>query len=344
MESEIEEVLDLGGLAEVGQRGIDDRPVYLVGRLCCDKSVNLFALMEVMKKAFRTKGKMTVRDWGGGLLVFSFESRTDRDWVLRNQPWHFDNYLFAITPLSAMELPSTVSLSTVSLWVRVSEIPFAFQSEAVIRSIAAKIGVLECYERPDALVPSRFLHFKVSFDYTKPLLQGLYVRFAGEPIWIAISYESLPVFCFGCGIIGHHYRNCKDYDRDAPTTMKELKYGNALRVPTGRNIGSGALVFLEKDAAELLSAPPSNSLNITTRPTTSTPNTHSHLIPAMQPNPHTDTSNAHAPILYNTETSHAPVHSIPTVTNSNISPYISLSTTLTTSPSVPFPIPSPQAT
>ncbi|KAL8457056.1 hypothetical protein ACS0TY_035045 [Phlomoides rotata] len=151
MESGVAEVLDLGGIASEISREVDAKPVCLVGRLCCDKTVNLFALIEVMKKAFRSKGKMTVRDWGRGLLVFSFELRADGDWALRNQPWHFDNYLFAIAPLSSLELPSAVSLSRVSLWARVSEIPIGFQTEAIIKSLAAKIGILECYECPDAM-------------------------------------------------------------------------------------------------------------------------------------------------------------------------------------------------
>lgn len=77
-----EDVLDLGsGPATT-------RPVCLVGKLCSQKVVNVFALMEVMKKAFRSKGKLSVRDWGSGLLIFTFELEEDRLWVLRNQPWH----------------------------------------------------------------------------------------------------------------------------------------------------------------------------------------------------------------------------------------------------------------
>ncbi|KAL8472879.1 hypothetical protein ACS0TY_029922 [Phlomoides rotata] len=158
---------------------------------------------------------MTARDWGGGLLVFSFEKRADRDWVIRNQPWHFDNYLFAIKPLSSMDQPSSSSITRVSMWVRFLDVPIALQTTAIIQSIATRIGTLECYERLDELVPNKFLCAKVNLDFTQPLKRGLHVRFGGETVWIVVSYESLLTFCFCCGVIGHHFRTCNEYDRSS---------------------------------------------------------------------------------------------------------------------------------
>lgn len=79
-----------------------------------------------MIKAFRPKGKLTSREWGNGLLLFSFELAEDREWVIRNQPWHFDGHLFAIRALDGNEQPSSVSLSTISMWVRVLDFPTNF--------------------------------------------------------------------------------------------------------------------------------------------------------------------------------------------------------------------------
>lgn len=56
----------------------------LAGKLIHEKPSNIFAIKEVMLKAFRPKGKLAVRDWGNGLLLFSFEFMDDREWVIRN--------------------------------------------------------------------------------------------------------------------------------------------------------------------------------------------------------------------------------------------------------------------
>lgn len=78
-------VLDLGvGLNNTVRREVM-QSVSLLKKLCIKKNVNVFALMEVIK-VFCTKGILLVRDWGGGLIVFTFELEEDRSWVLRNQP------------------------------------------------------------------------------------------------------------------------------------------------------------------------------------------------------------------------------------------------------------------
>ncbi|KAL8508094.1 hypothetical protein ACS0TY_018593 [Phlomoides rotata] len=156
------------------------------------------------------------------------------DWVVRNQPWHFDKYLFAIKPLLSLEQPSVVTLDRVSLWARVSDIPLAFHTCQVIHYVAERIGILGCYENSDALSPNRFLWFKVNFDITKPLKRGLYVCFRGNPVWIALHYEAFPVFYFCCGVIGHQFRNCKEYDRDAPPDVGVMKFGVRLQILSSR--------------------------------------------------------------------------------------------------------------
>ncbi|KAL8534091.1 hypothetical protein ACS0TY_010200 [Phlomoides rotata] len=60
------------------------RPVCLADRLLTENYYNTFALMDIMKKVFKPKGKLTIRDWGDGLIIFSFEDSIDREWVLRN--------------------------------------------------------------------------------------------------------------------------------------------------------------------------------------------------------------------------------------------------------------------
>ncbi|KAL8524703.1 hypothetical protein ACS0TY_014347 [Phlomoides rotata] len=116
---EVDGVLDLGGEDRNQASRRLPSPVCLVGRVFSDKPVNSFALMDVMIKAFRVNGSLTVRDWGNGLLIFMFDLEEDRRWVLRNQPWHFDNALFAIKPLSGREQPSAVTFSTSAFWIRV---------------------------------------------------------------------------------------------------------------------------------------------------------------------------------------------------------------------------------
>lgn len=143
-----------------------------MGKVYSERLANTYALIDVMKKAFRSKGKLSARDWGGGLVFFSFERAEDREWVLNNQPWHFDGALFAIRALSGKEQPSSIVLNTVSLWTRAHDIPMNFRSDCVIRSIANKIGTLECYEKCSDTDPSEYVRFKIQIDFKNPWCRG----------------------------------------------------------------------------------------------------------------------------------------------------------------------------
>lgn len=88
----------------------------LVGRLRAPKPPKSFHLLEVMKKTWRVKKEVTARVWNK-LFMFTFRNREDRDWVLKQQPWHFKNYLFVVAVLKGTEQPSSVEVTTCSFWV-----------------------------------------------------------------------------------------------------------------------------------------------------------------------------------------------------------------------------------
>lgn len=54
-------VLDLG--SAITDRRTHSKLSCLIGMLCSQKSLNTFAVLDVMKKAFRLKGKLYTRDW-----------------------------------------------------------------------------------------------------------------------------------------------------------------------------------------------------------------------------------------------------------------------------------------
>lgn len=181
------EVLDLGELVDAFAHSMHAKPACLVGKLVHEKPGNVFAIKEVMLKAFRLKGKLAIWDWGNGLLFFSFELADDRKWVIRNQPWHFDGHLFAVKALEGMEQPSSISLLKVSLWIRASDIPSNFQIPAVIKSIASRVGKLEAYDVPHDQNPEEFIRFRAEMDFLKPQMKGIYVQFGGDLLCLPLE-------------------------------------------------------------------------------------------------------------------------------------------------------------
>ncbi|KAL8509447.1 hypothetical protein ACS0TY_016601 [Phlomoides rotata] len=116
-----EDVLDLGNVE--GSIRENSGSFCLAGKLCTDRSYNTYALMDVMIKAFKCRTKADVREWGNKLLIFTFLDEIDREWVIRNQPWHFDGHLFVVKSLDGSEQPSGVSITRASFWTRVTTFP-----------------------------------------------------------------------------------------------------------------------------------------------------------------------------------------------------------------------------
>ncbi|KAL8498575.1 hypothetical protein ACS0TY_021781 [Phlomoides rotata] len=145
-------VLDLGDEGLVENRCVRSRPVCLVGKLCSTKQFNTYALIEVMRKTFKPKGRLSARDWGNGLIVFSFELSGDWEW--------------------GHEQPSVVHLTSAAFWARVCDVPLINQSENSFRSIARRVGMLLCSEKLSGIEALPFLHFKVMVDLERPLVRG----------------------------------------------------------------------------------------------------------------------------------------------------------------------------
>lgn len=110
-----------------------------VSKIWKERVANTFAVINIMTKSLRPKQKLLARDWGNGMILFSFDSTTDREWVLRNQPWHFNDTLFAIKPFISFEWPSSIQITTTSFWVRAHDLPMDCRSEEIITAMGSRM-------------------------------------------------------------------------------------------------------------------------------------------------------------------------------------------------------------
>ncbi|XP_057800178.1 uncharacterized protein LOC131015769 [Salvia miltiorrhiza] len=202
----------------------------LVGSLIALKAPNGFHLLEIMKKSWKTQKEFEVREWRKNLFLFTFESAADREWVLKRQPWHFDNHLFAIKGLDDNLQPSDIRVDRGSFWVRAYNMPIKCMTSSIIRNIGKQIGIVEDVDEM-ANYAGCFARFKVNMDITIPLLRGITIFFEARQLWIPLKYESLPIFCYKCGIMSHHTRACvKETDEeDSGKHFEDIEYGLILK-------------------------------------------------------------------------------------------------------------------
>jgi len=63
------------------------------------------------------------------------------------------------------------------------------------------------YEFPEN---AKAVKVKILFNIKDPIRAGMFIGNDRDGItWIDFRYEGFPMFCFGCGIVGHNIENCR---------------------------------------------------------------------------------------------------------------------------------------
>jgi hypothetical protein len=71
-----------------------------------------------------------------------------------------------------------------------------------------KVDDVGLYDYPQK---GRIVKIKVNLNIEEPIRAGLFIGNTKDEInWVDFRYENLPLFCFGCGLIGHNEDKCSD--------------------------------------------------------------------------------------------------------------------------------------
>ncbi|KAL4319654.1 hypothetical protein GQ457_18G009350 [Hibiscus cannabinus] len=114
------------------------------------------------------------------------------------------------------------------IWVHIHNIPLSLMTAALACALGASVDkVIMTDTRLEDGNMGEFMRVRVSFDTSKPLRRFVVLsRPDAKASLCPLQYEHLPLFCHGCGLIGHSVLAC-------PTTPKvegqKFQYGAWLR-------------------------------------------------------------------------------------------------------------------
>ena len=127
------------------------------------------------------------------------------DDVLKGGPWFVGQHFLAIRQWEPEFKASQATCSSVSVWMRLPELPIEFYDPVMLKKVGSTIGPVS---RIDAHTVNgargRFARICVQITIDKPLINSIKIRKMVQPV----QYEGIHMLCFACGRISHWKECC----------------------------------------------------------------------------------------------------------------------------------------
>ncbi|MBA0624017.1 hypothetical protein Godav_009430, partial [Gossypium davidsonii] len=132
-----------------------------------------------------------------------------------------------------------IQLTSSPFWLKIDSCSPEFDKKDLLHAIGGTFGGVLRSE-----VCEEVCRLRVSLDAQKPLRRGIFVSSDYvSKVWIPFKYENLPLFCFGCGRMGHGLSNCTQIPPEKKSKVSENPpYSVALKAES-RLIGKESMKF-----------------------------------------------------------------------------------------------------
>ena len=113
-------------------------------------------------------------------------------------------------PSSSYQIPSSLNFSVARIWLRVSNVPWAFLTTEWTVRLLSHVGHVEKVDHYGVGLPLQpYLRALVSIDLTLPLIPGCFLPLEDRQVtWVYFRYEGIFKFCKECGCVGHNTGRC----------------------------------------------------------------------------------------------------------------------------------------
>jgi hypothetical protein len=185
---------------------------------------------------------MDIHSVGVNLFLAEFARKADLDRVKEGSPWKMsNNHGILLKDFDPAVKPSDVCFDRLSIWARIFKLPFGLMNDTLGKNLAGNIGLVEKVDVDNkGRAWGDFLRVRVSIKVHEPIMRCVTVFSQKRQTTdvYQVMYEKMPLFCFGCGIIGHSSLICKNPgERDMDGFLPY--HGPRLCVPDDKKKNSG---------------------------------------------------------------------------------------------------------
>ena len=243
----VDEEVNIAITAEKRGNTLEECSLSLFGKFQTSRPFNRRAARDTMRSVWRMGSELQILEVGNDILQFKFPTEFQRQWVVDNGPWSFENNLLLLRRWERGLSFRTIQFTHSLFWIQIWGLPFELVSEKVGEDIGNRIGkFVASDERKGVVEQARYLRIRVEVPIDKPLRRGGFVISPeGDRCWVDYRYERLTTFCFECGRLGHERRSCphSNHEREEETPQYgewlRATFNGKLAVPRELQGGSG---------------------------------------------------------------------------------------------------------
>ncbi|KAL5725828.1 pectinesterase [Ranunculus cassubicifolius] len=167
-------------------------------------------VQSIVKKAWKPKGKVTMKFYGRKSFSFAFEDEEDKAQALEFGNFHIASQLFLVRPWKLFVEADLKNLETIPIWVLFKKIPEELWDDEGFSRVASAIG------RP--LYADRKTELKTKTDYARICIEVKATSTFPTAIPVVVDkkrvfrvsaeYNWRPPRCTHCKVFGHSEDNC----------------------------------------------------------------------------------------------------------------------------------------
>lgn len=176
----------------------------------------------------------TIRGIGDRLFAVQFFSKRDQEKVMLGRPWLFDGCLLALEHASPTLHPREMPFRSSPFWLCFMDLPLGYWSRDFAEIVGNACGHFLYNDSAEPVGWTYYMRVWILIDLTKSVRRGIRIYVGHDKTkWVSIQYERMPLFCFLCGFVGHHYHDCELYDKEKNYDESSLPYGTWLKAESG---------------------------------------------------------------------------------------------------------------
>lgn len=168
---------------------------------------------------WKPSGRMDCVDLEKDFFLIRFSLKEDYERVLKDGPWFVGGHYLSIRNWEPNFKPSMASITSIIVWIRLSELPIEYYKPSVLWELGQAIGpVLRVDTHTTTKSKGRFARIYVQINFEKPLIKLIWTGGIEQ----LVLYEGINSLCFSYDCVGHKVK-CYPYTTKTPVNRDDRK-------------------------------------------------------------------------------------------------------------------------